>query len=570
MPDKSNKPESVDLTVEEVNALKQRLQANSLTEDDRELLSGVLSFTLWLQHQISIAKMSIKNLRKLFGFKTEKKSKKKVSEDDVTSTQDDAANGVPEALANAEALILALPTEEKSDDSEKSQTNAEAKIPLKPNWDKDANHGRYGFDDYEGLETIVIQHETLKSGDMCPDCELGKIYRFEAGRFIRLEGSPMVNGKRYQLEGLRCNLCLMVFKPTVPETIKQAPKFSHSALSTIAIGHYYYGQPFHRIEHWQRNCSVPLPDSTQYDEMAKFSLKVKPIVQCLEYLSANATLMHYDDTPMKILADAGGQGTAVVSQNGEHLIYLFYVSHRVAGKEVSGLLQLRETTSPLITMTDALRHNELTDVDEALLSKLIVSFCLAHGRRKFFDLLEDFPAECKAVVDCIAEVYGHDAHCKAMKLSPCERLKYHQAHSAEVMAALKTYLSNLWQYEGVEHNSTLGDAVQYMLKRWSGLTRFLTVEGCPLDNTLCERAIKVLIRYRKNSMFYRTVKGALCGNTLMSLIHTAMQNNINAFDYLNAIQEYQDLVQTNPEAFLPWNYQATLEQLEEQADKHAA
>lgn len=463
-----------------------------------------------------------------------------------------------------------LPTSDITGVEQASLVAAEANPPLKQNWNKNENHGRYGFEDYEGLETVVVEHETLKSGDICPDCELGKVYRYEAGRFIRLEGTPMVSGKRYQLNGLRCNLCLTIFKPSVPEAIKEAPKFAPSAISSLAIGHYYYGQPFNRIEHWQRNCKIPLPDSTQYDEMVKLSLKVKPIVRCLERLSANASLMHYDDTPLKILADAGGHGTAIVSQNGEHWIYLFYVSNRVAGKEVSGLLKLRDSDAPLTTMTDALRHNELTDVDEVLLSKLIVSFCLVHGRRKFFDLLEDFPAECKLVVDCIAEIYGHEAHCKAMNLSPAERLTYHQTHSAKLLDALKIYLSNLWQYEGVEHNSTLGDAVQYMLKRWSGLTRFLTVEGCPLDNTLCERAIKVLIRYRKNSLFYRSVKGGLCGNTLMSLIHTAMQNNINAFDYLNAIQVHQDLVQITPEAFLPWNYQTTLEGLKEQELKIAA
>lgn len=78
MSDKNNKPERVDLTVEDVNALKHRLATKALNSEDYELLSGVLSFTLWLQHQISVAKISIKNLRKLFGFKTEKIVKKKM------------------------------------------------------------------------------------------------------------------------------------------------------------------------------------------------------------------------------------------------------------------------------------------------------------------------------------------------------------------------------------------------------------------------------------------------------------------------------------------------------------
>lgn len=209
-------------------------------------------------------------------------------------------------------------------------------------------------------------------------------------------------------------------------------------------------------------------------------------------------------------------------------------------------------------MTDASNQNELSELNETLLCRAIIAYCLIHGRRKFYDLLDDFPEECQFVIDGIAEVYRHEAHCQREKLSPAHRLAYHQQQSAPVMEALRTYLTNLWHYDGIEHNSTLGKAVKYMLTRWAFLTRFLTVEGCPIDNSLCERAIKYLIRYRKNSLFYRTQAGAHCGDVLMSLIHTAMKNNINAFDYLNALQAHDSLLEINPEGFLPWSYQATL------------
>lgn len=110
----------------------------------------------------------------------------------------------------------------------------------------------------------------------------------------------------------------------------------------------------------------------------------------------------------------------------------------------------------------------------------------------------------------------------------------------------------------------MGDAIHYLLKRWHALTRFLQVEGCPLDNSLCEQAIKVCIRYRKNSLFYKTIQGALAGDTLMSLIHTAVKNQVNAFDYLNALQIHASAVALSPGDFLPWTYQATLARLRQQ------
>lgn len=432
----------------------------------------------------------------------------------------------------------------------------------KPKWSASANHGRYGFDDYDGLETIVISHQTLQAGDACPGCQeagqSGKVYPYDAGSLIRLVGQPLVTGTRYQLNGHRCHLCNEIYKPDVPVEIKQAPKFAPSAVSNIAIGHYTLGLPFHRIEWWQRNNGVPLADATQYDEMAKLTRKVSPIVNHLEKLSANSPLFHYDNTPQKILGLGKGQGTAIVSSYGSHWIYLFYTSERSGGKVVSQLLQQRTTQAPLITMTDAAKCNELNDVDETLFTRLIIAYCLVHGRRKFYELLDIFKEECSFVVDCIAEIYRHEAHCKNEKLNPSQRLLYHQSYSRPVMDALKIYLSNLWLYGGIEHNGALGQAIQYMLKRWSALTQFLEIEGCPLDNSICERAIKVLIRYRKNSLFYRTIKGAMCGDILMSLIHTAMQNGVNAFEYLNALQVHEKAIAATPEDFLPWNYQATL------------
>ncbi len=179
----------------------------------------------------------------------------------------------------------------------------------KPVWSPNANHGRYGFDDYAGLETIVIKHPHLQAGDACPSCkeakQSGKVYAYEAGNLIRLVGQPLVTGIRYQLAGFRCHLCSDTYKPEVPTAIKDAPKYAPSAVSNIAIGHYYLGLPFHRIEKLQANYNIPLPDATQYDEMAKLTKKVSPVVNYLETLSANSHLLYYDDTPQKILGLKG-------------------------------------------------------------------------------------------------------------------------------------------------------------------------------------------------------------------------------------------------------------------------
>lgn len=71
---KNDEPEKITLTAEESEALKERILANNLSEEDRSLLVGLVSCVLWLQLQLSRAKLSIHRLKQLFGFSTEKKS----------------------------------------------------------------------------------------------------------------------------------------------------------------------------------------------------------------------------------------------------------------------------------------------------------------------------------------------------------------------------------------------------------------------------------------------------------------------------------------------------------------
>ncbi len=83
----------------------------------------------------------------------------------------------------------------------------------------------------------------------------------------------------------------------------------------------------------------------------------------------------------------------------------------------------------------------------------------------------------------------------------------------------------------VEPNSGLGKAMAYLLRHWEKLTLFLRVAGALLDNNICERALKKAIRHRRNSLFYKTHRGAHVGDVFMSLIHTCELSKANPFDY---------------------------------------
>jgi hypothetical protein len=158
------------------------------------------------------------------------------------------------------------------------------------------------------------------------------------------------------------------------------------------------------------------------------------------------------------------------------------------------------------------------------------------------------------VLEALREVYRHDAQARAQALSPPARLELHQQKSGPLMKKLKKRMQAELDEHRVEPNSPLGEAYRYMLKHWTPLTLFLRVPGAPIDNNLCERALKKAILHRKNSLFYRTVRGANVGDLYMSLIHTAELNGVEPFPYLVALMRHADAVAKDPTAWFPWNY----------------
>lgn len=102
----------------------------------------------------------------------------------------------------------------------------------------------------------------------------------------------------------------------------------------------------------------------------------------------------------------------------------------------------------------------------------------------------------------------------------------------------------------------MGGAINYLLNHWKKLTLFLRQAGAPLDNNLCERALKRVVLHRKNALFYKTLRGAEVGDLFMSLIHTCALNEVNPFEYIVALLGHPLDVKAQPAQWLPWSYRA--------------
>jgi len=234
-----------------------------------------------------------------------------------------------------------------------------------------------------------------------------------------------------------------------------------------------------------------------------------------------------------------------------HRIALYFTSRQHAGENIQDVLTKRaaELGKPM-QMCDGLNHN-LPAAFETL-----VSNCLAHARRKFVEVVNSFPDECRHVLETLRDVYAHDETARERGMSDDERLAYHQEHSRPLMDDLQRWMDTQIEQKLVEPNSALGKAITYMTKRWDRLTLFLREPGAALDNNISERALKKAILHRRNSLFYKTENGAKVGDLFMALIHTAELAGANPLDYLEALLENTVDVEREPARWMPWNYPA--------------
>jgi transposase len=433
----------------------------------------------------------------------------------------------------------------------------------------DHGHGRHGAGAYAGARRMAIAHASLKSGDRCPGCAKGKLYAGAPGVLVRLVGQAPIAATVYELEKLRCNLCGEVFTAAAPAGVG-AEKYDPTAASMIALLKYGSGLPFHRLDGLQASLQIPLPASTQWDIVRETAAGMQPVLDELIRHAAQGEVLHNDDTGMTVLAlrpaEAGRAADAadptvrtgvftsgIVATRDGHRIALFFTGHRHAGENLAAVLAHRAAAlGPPLQMCDALARN----LPKPL--AVIVGHCLAHARRQFVKVTPNFPEACRHVLETLAEVYRHDAAARDAGLSAEERLRLHQARSGPLMEDLHAWLTAQLADHRVEPNSGLGQAITYVVKRWTTFTLFLREPGAPLDNNICERALKKAILHRKNALFYKTARGAHVGDLFMSLIHTCELCRANPFEYLTALQRHATALAREPAAWLPWNYREAL------------
>jgi transposase len=471
---------------------------------------------------------------------------------------------IKDALHGLAAMLVWSRNTEKTSEVVEKPEGSETGQQADDNTPPPPGHGRNGAEAFGGGRKVDIKHQNLTHGDRCPECGKGNVYgQKEPKVLVRIIGQAPLAATVYSLERLRCGACGQVFTAQEPEGVGPE-KYDETAAAMIAQLKYGAGTPFYRLEQLESQMGIPLPAATQWEIVEEAAQVIRPARDELIRQAAQGTVVHNDDTGMRVLMlkrDPSDERTGVftsgiVSVDQGWKIALYFTGSRHAGENIAEVLKQRHAALPSpIQMCDALSRNvpKLPAGVEVLLAN-----CLAHGRRQFVDVAENFPNECRYVLEMLGQVYAHDAEARERGLTPDERLRVHQDRSRPVMDKLHAWLQAQLNERKTEPNSGLGQAIQYLLRHWKPLTLFLRQSGAPLDNNIVERSLKRAVLHRKNALFYRTLNGAQVGDLFMSLIHTCQLCGANSFDYLIELQRHSQELAACPAEWMPWNYRETL------------
>jgi transposase len=488
-------------TVDELKHILERVRM-ACGEDDYKVMKAVVETLSYLTH-LATDKQAAEIDRILGSSKSEKTRKI------LRVLQIDSA-------ADADAAEDPGPSDTSAENSQPSSApEGEARTAEgKKNKKKLKGHGRNGADDDKGARQIQVSLNSMKPGDRCP-CGKGNLYEIDDSPLVRIVGQAPLHADVYHLEKLRCNTCGDVFTAKAPEGVG-SEKYDATSTAMVALMKYGSGFPFHRLERLEANLGIPLPASTQWEMVRDGAQLIQPAFDELIRQAASGEVLYNDDTSVKILefldhdrvvedpklpGRTGVFTTGIVSTQEGRQIALFFLAANTP-----------ESISPM---------------------------CSPNGPRN----------------------YRNDALTRERAMTADERLKFHQTESGPLMDEMSRWLNKQLDEKLCEPNSDLATAIAYMLHHWEPLTLFLRFPGAPLDSSIVERALKKAMLHRRNSLFYKTQRGARVGDLYMSLIYTCQLSNVNSFDYLTALLRNFDQLAREPAQWMPWNHSEALPSL---------
>ena len=325
------------------------------------------------------------------------------------------------------------------------------------------------------------------------------------------------------------------------QTLKQQPVEAHiidkglattGLLAQVLVAKYADHLPLYRQEAIYARAGVPLARSTLAQWVGSCGVQLQPLVDALRQEVLAHSIVHADETPVQMLkrgSERDGKTHRAylwAYTPGRHedlkaVVYDFCESR--AGKHAGAFLKDWRGT---LLVDDFAGYKQLMG------EHITEAACWAHARRKFFELHAANKSQIaeQALVQ-IGQLY--EVERQVANVDGPERLRMRQQHSRPIVDKLHAWLSE--HRTRVPEGSATARAIDYSLRRWQALTRFLDNGQLPIDNNWIENQMRPVALGRKNWLFAGSLRAGQRAAAVMSLIQSAKLNGHDPHAYLKDV-----------------------------------
>jgi transposase len=392
---------------------------------------------------------------------------------------------------------------------------------------------------------------------VCPCCGGGALRKIGEDVTETLELIPRQwKVIQHVREKVSCRACETITQPPAPSHPIARGRAGPKLLAHVLFSKYGLHLPLNRQSATYAREGIELDVSTLADWVGASAATLMPLVEAIRSHVFAAERIHADDTTVPVLAKGktriGRLWTYVRDDRpfagpGPPAAAFFYSRDRggehpeqhLAG--YAGLMQADAYAG----------FNRLYEASRKP-GPIVEAACWAHGRRKFFDLArinkapiaEEAVARIDALFAIEREING---------LTPQARVDERHEHSRPLVIALEAWLCE--QRGRVSKSSETGKAIDYSLKRWDALTRFLDDGRLCMSNNAAERELRAVAVGRRNWTFAGSDEGGRRAAAIYTLIATGKLNDIDPQAWLaDVLARINDHKIHDLAALLPWNW----------------
>lgn len=379
-----------------------------------------------------------------------------------------------------------------------------------------------------------VEHHHEPADTTCPTPECGQaMVRIGEDVSERLDVVPAEFFVHRHIRGKwACKCCQrLVQEPVAPQIIDKGVPTAGLVAHTM-VSHFVDHLPYYRIEQVNARSGVHTPRSTLASWSGAGGASLLPLYEALRAFVLSAAVLHADETPVRMLAPGTGKTAKAyvwAYARGEHdgtrgVIYDF-----CTGRGSKYPAQFLSDWSGTLTCDDYGGYDIVFRREGC-----IEAGCLAHARRKFDELAKANASPVAAqAIQRIAKIYRIES--QAREMTAQARLAHRQQYAQPLWIELHAWMQQ--ERTRVPDGGGIAAALDYSLKRWEALGRFLVDGAVSVDNNHIENLMRPWAMGRKAWLFAGSELAGKRAAMVMSLVQSARLHGHDPWVYLKDVLE---------------------------------